>query len=337
VTTPKIELHVHLEGAIRPAALLDIARRNGQPLPADNVDDLARLYEFTDFDHFIEVWLLTTNCLRGADDFRRVAVDYAAEAASFGAVYVEGIFSPCERVARGVPWEDIFEGYVDGAAEAAESHGVTMRFTPDLYRGVDPELAEECARVAVRYRDRGVVGLGLGGSEHASTAALYRKAIDIARDGGLGFVPHAGELPQAGIGPEATGGAAAVREVLAFEPARIRHGIHAAEDPGLLNELVERGIVLDVCPTSNVRTHAVADLASHPLPSLRAAGVPCTVNTDDPAMFGTDLGREYEVAEKLGVSAADAYAAGVAGALCDDDTRARLITLTTPGPDPRSA
>ena len=127
--TPKIELHVHLEGSIRPPALLEIARRNGQPLPADNVDDLAKLYEFTDFDHFIEVWLLTTNCLRGAEDFRQVAVDYAAEAASFGAVYVEGIFSPCERVARGVSWEDIFEGYADGVAEAAEVHGVTMRFT----------------------------------------------------------------------------------------------------------------------------------------------------------------------------------------------------------------
>jgi aminodeoxyfutalosine deaminase len=325
--TPKIELHVHLEGAIRPPALLEIARRNGQPLPADNVDDLAKLYEFTDFDHFIEVWLLTTNCLRRADDFRQVALDYAAEAAGFGAVYVEGIFSPCERVARGVSWEDIFEGYADGAAEAAERHGVIMRFTPDLYRGVDPELAEECARVAVRYRDRGVVGLGLGGSERATTVAVYQRAFDIARDGGLGLVPHAGELPQVGDGTGATGGAAAVWEALTLDPARIRHGIHAVTDPALLSELVDRGLVLDVCPTSNVRTRAVADLGAHPLPALRGAGVACTINSDDPAMFGTDLGREYEVAASLGVSAADAYAAGVAGALCDDATRAQLISL----------
>jgi aminodeoxyfutalosine deaminase len=326
--TPKIELHVHLEGSIRPPALLEIARRNGQPLPADNVDDLAKLYEFTDFNHFIEVWLLTTNCLRTAADFRQVAVDYAAEAASFGAVYVEGIFSPCERVARGVSWEDIFEGYADGAAEAAEAHGVTMRFTPDLYRSVDVDLAEECARVAVRYRDRGMVGLGLGGSERATTIAPYRKAFDIARDGGLELVPHAGELPQVGTGEDATGGAAAVWEVLDLNPARIRHGIHAVTDPALLRELVDRGLVLDVCPTSNLRTRSVTELSAHPLPALRAAGVACTINSDDPAMFGTDLGREYAVAASLGVSDADAYAAGVAGALCDDETRARLASLT---------
>ena len=325
--TAKIELHVHLEGSIRPPALLEIAHRNGQPLPADNVEDLAKLYEFTDFDHFIEVWLLTTNCLRGAADFRQVAVDYAAEAASFGAVYVEGIFSPCERVARGVSWEDIFEGYADGVAEAAEAHGVTMRFTPDIYRSVDVELAEECARVAVRYRDRGVVGLGIGGSERATSLARYQRAFDIARDGGLPLVPHAGELPQVGTGPDATGGAAAVWEALGLSPARIRHGIHAVTDAVLLRELVDRGIVLDVCPTSNLRTRSVTDLAAHPLPALRAAGVACTINSDDPAMFGTDLGREHEVAESLGISAADAYAAGVAGALCDDETRTRLVAL----------
>jgi aminodeoxyfutalosine deaminase len=230
-------------------------------------------------------------------------------------------------VARGVRWEDIFEGYADGAAEAAEAHGVTMRFTPDLYRGVDPELAEECARVAVRYRDRGVVGLGLGGSERATTVAVYQRAFDIARDGGLGLVPHAGELPQVGTGAEATGGAAAVWESLGLNPARIRHGIHSATDPALVRELVDRGLVLDVCPTSNLRTRAVSDLTAHPLPALRAAGVACTINSDDPAMFGTDLGREYEVAASLGVSAAEAYAAGVAGALCDDDTRARLASV----------
>jgi aminodeoxyfutalosine deaminase len=211
--TPKIELHLHLEGSIRPATLLDIARRNAQPLPADTVDGLARLYEFTDFAHFVEVWILTTQCLRTAGDFQRVVVDYAAEAASFGAVYVEGIFSPCERVQRGVRWDEIFEGYTDGAIEASERHGVTIRFTPDLYRGVPPDLAEECARMAVRYRERGVVGLGLGGMESARPATEYSRAFDIARDGGLALVPHAGE----------SAGAESIWEALSFEPARIRH------------------------------------------------------------------------------------------------------------------
>jgi aminodeoxyfutalosine deaminase len=285
------------------------------------VAGLTDLYRFTDFNHFIEVWLLTTNCLRGYQDFRQIVVDYAAEAASFGAVYLEAIFSPCERVERGLDWDTIFSGYCDGAKEALDRHGVMIAFTPDLYRGVDTEIAEQAARVAVRYRDRGVVGLGLGGIEVGRPAAPYQRAFDIARDGGLALVPHAGET----AGPES------VREVLAMGPARIRHGIRAAEDPHLLAEIVQRGVVLDVCPTSNLRTKAVADLADHPLPALRAAGVLCTINTDDPAMFGTDLGTEYQVAQRLGVSGADAYAAGLAGALCDEATRARLADLA--GPD----
>lgn len=315
--TPKIELHVHLEGAIRPATLLEIARRNDQPLPADTVAGIQQLYNFTDFNHFIEVWLLTTNCLRTVDDFRQVVVEYAAEAARFGAVYLEGIFSPCERVARGVSWADIFTGYTEGIAEAYERHGVIVRLTPDLYRGVDPQVAVECARWAARYRDRGVVGLGLGGAETECPASVYAEAFAVARDGGLAVVPHAGET----AGPES------IREVLALQPDRIRHGIRAVDDPELLTELAERGMVLDVCPTSNVRTRAVRSLAEHPLPRLRAAGIRCTINTDDPAMFGTDLGTEYRIAASLGVSAAEAYAAGVAGAVCDEATRQQLAQV----------
>lgn len=314
---PKIELHVHLEGSIRPATLLAIARRNGETLPADTVEGLAALYAFRDFAHFIDVWILTTNCLRTRDDFRQVVVDYAAEAAGFGAVYIEGIFSPCERVMRGVAWDDIFGGYADGAVQAQEEYGITIRFTPDLYRGVDPDLAMEAARMAVRYRDRGVVGLGIGGMEAGLSVRPYERAFAIARDGGLGFVPHAGEA----AGPDS------IREVLEFYPARIRHGIRAVEDPVVLAEILDRGLVLDVCPTSNLRTGVVPSLAAHPLPALRAAGIACTVNTDDPAMFGTDLGHEYAVAADLGLTATDAFTAGVAGALCDDGTRARLATM----------
>jgi aminodeoxyfutalosine deaminase len=316
VSDPLIELHVHLEGTIRPATLLEIARRNGETLPADTVDGLSALYEFTDFAHFIDVWRLTTNCLRTGDDFRRVVVDYAAEASSFGAVYLEAIFSPGERIQHGVGAADMFNGYTDGAVQALEEHAVTIQFTPDLYRGLDQELAEEVARLSVRYADRGVVGLGLGGMENRP-AEPYRKAFEIARDGGLAIVPHAGEA----AGPDS------IREILSMDPDRIRHGIRAVEDPSVLTDIVDRGLVLDVCPTSNLRTGVVASVAEHPLPRLREAGVQCSINSDDPAMFGTDLGREYELAAALGVSAADAYRAGLAGCVCDDETRARLASI----------
>lgn len=325
---PKIELHVHLEGAIRPPTLLDIARRNDLPLPVDSVEALTEMYRFTDFGHFLQVWIMTTNCLRTRTDFAQVVVDYAAEAVSHGAVYIEAIFSPCERFQRGVAWDDLFAGYTDGAVQAREQYGITINFTPDLYRGVEPDIAEQCAKMCVAYADRGIVGLGLGGLETGRPAGPYAAAFAIVRDAGLAIVPHAGEVADAG---DRTGGIASIREVLAFDPARIRHGIRAVDDPAVLADIVARGIVLDVCPTSNLRTRVVPELASHPLPALRAAGALCSINTDDPAMFNTDLGMEYAAAAALGHAAADAFAAGLAGALCDSATRSRLASLAPPG------
>jgi aminodeoxyfutalosine deaminase len=315
VTFPKIELHVHLEGTVRAGTLLQIARRNGMALPADSVEGLAALYEFRDFAHFLEVWLLTTGALRTERDFRQVVVDYAAEAASHGAVYLEGIFTPAEPAGRGAGWDEVFTGYCDGAQQAAELHGMQVRLTPDIPRGYPLEAAELTARYAVTYRDRGVVGLGLGGAEAEFPPEPYAPAFALAREGGLGSVPHAGEVA----------GPASIRGALdALAADRIRHGIRAVDDPGLLDELARRGVVLDVCPISNLRTGAVASLAEHPLPALVAAGIPCSVSTDDPAMFGTDLATDYEAARQLGVPARDCYLAGLRGALCDQPTRDAL-------------
>ena len=312
---PKIELHVHLEGTVRPETLLEIARRNDYPLPAETVEGLADLYAFRDFEHFIEVWILTTNALRAREDFHQVVVDYAAEAASHGAVYVEAIFSPAERISRGVTWEDMFGGYCDGAEEAEELHGVTVRLTPDIYRGADAEAAETVVRHSAAYRDRGVVGVGLGGLEAQFPPEPYADVFALAKDEGLGSVPHAGEV----VGP------ASVRGALdALQADRIRHGFRAIEDPELVAELAERGVVLDVSPISNVRTGAVASLDEHPLPRLVAEGVRCSISTDDPAMFDTDLGREYDAVAALGIDPQAAYEAGVEGALCDEATRTRL-------------
>jgi aminodeoxyfutalosine deaminase len=308
---PKIELHVHLEGAVRADTLREIAKRNDYALP----DDLESLYRFRDFRHFIEVWVLTTNALRTDADFRQMVVDYAAEAASHGAVYLEGIFSPAERVRRGCDWQTVFEGVSDGAQEARELHGVEVRLTPDIPRGFTQEEARATVEWAARYRERGVVGVGLGGLEAEFPPEPYAEVFRLARSLGLGSVPHAGEVA----------GAASVRGALeALDADRLRHGIRAEEDPGLVRELADRGTVLDVCPLSNLRTGAVRSLEEHPLPRLVAAGVRCSISTDDPAMFDTDLTRDYEAATSFGLDPRSFYDAGVAGALCDEETRARL-------------
>ncbi len=311
---PKIELHVHLEGTVRPDTLRAIAKRNDYALP----NDLESLYVFRDFDHFIEVWMLTTNALRTEEDWRQMVVDYAAEAASHGAVYLEGIFSPAERVRRGCEYEEIFEGVCAGAEEARELHGVEVRLTPDIPRGFEQEEARATVEWAARYRDRGVVGVGLGGFEARFPPEPYEDVFRLVKSLGLGSVPHAGEV----AGPPSVRGA-----LENLQADRLRHGIRAVEDPGLVAELAGRGTVLDVCPLSNLRTGVVRSLAEHPLPQLVAAGVRCSISTDDPAMFDTDLTRDYEAAASLGLSPRAAYEAGVAGALCDEATRERLRTI----------
>src|SRR3954468_5479922 len=174
--------------------------------------------------------------------------------------------------------------------------------------------------------DRGVVGVGLGGLEAEFPPEPYEDVFRRAKSLGLGSVPHAGEVA----------GAASVKGALeALGADRLRHGIRAEEDPGLVRELADRGTVLDVCPLSNLRTGAVAHLhdhppprlvalPAHPLPRLVAAGVRCSISTDDPAMFATDLSRDYEAAESFGLEPRSFYEAGVAGALCDEPTRERL-------------
>jgi aminodeoxyfutalosine deaminase len=326
---PKIELHVHLEATVRPETLLEIARKNEYPLPAETVEGIRDLYSFRDFDHFIEVWILTTNAFRHADDFRRIVVDYAQEAARHGAVYIEGIFSPIERTWRGVEWDDIFSGYCDGIQEARERHGVDVRLTPDITRGAPVEDGIEAVRHAARHRDRGVVGIGLGGEEALYPPEKFERAFDLAHDEGLASVPHAGEVA----------GAASIRGALdTLRAHRIRHGIRAVEDPALIRDLADRRIVLDVCPLSNLRTGVVASLEDHPLPELMAAGIPCTVSTDDPEMFDTDLTREYAAVRSLGLEPRAFYEAGVEGALCDEPTRERLRRIGEdfdwPGPAP---
>jgi aminodeoxyfutalosine deaminase len=312
---PKIELHVHLEGTVRPRALLDIAHRNDVSLPANTEDELAQLYTFRDFDHFIEMWVMTTAAIRTEADFREIVVDYAREAAAHGAVYIEGIFTPAERVMWGASWDAVFTGFCDGAELAEQETGVTVRLTPDIPRGFALDLAIETARFAVKYRDRGVVGLGLGGLEQQYPPEPYAPAFRMAKDAGLGSVPHAGEVA----------GVASIRGALDTLGAdRLRHGIRAVDDAGLMQELADRSIVCDVCPVSNLRTGAVASLDAHPLSTLLEAGVACSISTDDPALFDTDLSHDYEAAAALGCDAETAFRAGIQGSLCDDVTRARL-------------
>jgi aminodeoxyfutalosine deaminase len=315
---PKIELHVHLEATVHPDRLLAIARRNDVRLPADDPRGLAAYCRFSTFEQFIGVWIKTTQALRHERDFREVVVDYAADLAAQGCVYAEALFSPSEPMLRGTPWQEVFEGYVSGAEEALARHGVQIRFTPDITRDFPVEIADTLAAWAVRYRDRGVVGISLGGSESKFPPELFARAFATAREGGLLAAPHAGET----AGPESVRGALDV-----LHADRVRHGVRAADDPTLLAELAARGVVCDVTPTSNVLTGAVRSLKEHPLPRMLAAGVRCSISSDDPVLMGTDLSRECAVAADLGHTPRAMFDHALAGAFCDGSTAARLRAI----------
>ena len=315
---PKIELHVHLEATVRPARLLEIARRNDVRPPARTEAGLRRVYRFTGFDSFIRAWIKTSRCLVHARDFHEVVVDYAEDLAGRGCVYAEALFSPTEPMARGTPWPEIFEGYCDGADEARERHGVDIRFTPDITRDLPVELADQLVQWAVRFRERGVLGVSLGGSENRFPAELFARPFAAAREGGLRAAPHAGELA----------GPASVRAALdVLHADRLRHGVRAVEDPALLRELAERGIVCDVTPTSNVLTGVVRTLGEHPLPLMLAAGVRCSISTDDPVLMGTDLDRECAAAVALGHTPQAMFEHALSGAFCEGAARARLAAV----------
>ena len=315
---PKIELHVHLEGSVSPAALLEAAARNECELPCDTEAALAEFMAFRDFDHFIEAWFATTTVLRTERDYRELVVAYARRAQAHGAVYLEGIFSPTDKLPLGVDLDTVFTGFCDGAQQAREELGIEVLLTPDITRGVEPEVAEATAECATRYRERGVVALGLGGAEALYPPEPYARAFEIARAGGLASVPHAGEV----AGPDSIRGA-----LDALGADRIRHGVRAVEDPELLAELAERQIVCDICVLSNVCLSVVPSVATHPLPQMLAAGVLCTVNTDDPTFFGCELDAEHEAALSLGADPQALFEAGIAGALCGDETRSELRAI----------
>jgi aminodeoxyfutalosine deaminase len=197
-------------------------------------------------------------------------------------------------------------------------HGVDIRFTPDITRDFPVEIADHLVRWAVKYRERGVVGISLGGSEHKYPPELFERPFAAAREGGLKAAPHAGEV----AGPASVRGALDV-----LRADRLRHGVRAVEDPALLAEIAARGVVCDVTPTSNVLLGVVPSLAEHPLPRMLAAGVRCSISSDDPVLMDTTLSRDCAAAAGLGHTPRDMFEHALGGVFCDDSTKARLRRL----------
>lgn len=282
---PKAELHVHLEGSIQPATLLTLARRNRVALPAETVSGLREWFRFSNFDHFIEVYLTITRCLRTAEDYELIVHEFGTEMARQNVRYAEVTFTPGTHERMGIAREAYFAGLARGAARVREEYGAEIRWVFDIARNASDieDHCEETLSAALEGRAIGVVALGLGGKEAGHPPDSFRPWFDRARGEGLRIVPHAGET----AGPESVWGA--INELGA---ERIGHGVRAIDDPRLVEHLAARRIPLEVCPTSNIRLGVYPSLAAHPLRRLREAGVIVTINSDDPPLFNTTLGDE---------------------------------------------
>ncbi|WP_019871610.1 adenosine deaminase [Salinispora oceanensis] len=288
---PKAELHVHHVGSASPRIVAELAARHEgrSPVPADPAA-LADYFAFRDFAHFIEVYLSVVDLIRDQEDVWLLTHEVARELARQQVRYAELTVTPYSHVHRGIPAPAFCEAIEDARNRAAADFGIELRWCFDIPGEAGLPAAEETLRIALDERPDGLISFGLGGPEVGVPRPQFKPYFDQARAAGLRSVPHAGE----------TTGAQTVWDALRDLGAeRLGHGISAIEDPELLEFLAERQLALEVCPTSNVRTRAVARIEEHPLPRLVEAGLLVTINSDDPPMFGTTLNDEYAVAARL--------------------------------------
>lgn len=310
IAMPKAEIHVHLEGAIEPQTVLNLAQRHDllHTLPAIDLAGLQRWFTFTDFNHFVDIYFALSNLLRSAEDFADIVYDCGADMARQNIRYRELTFTPYTHthlLKKGVTIDDLLAGLERGRQRARRDFGVEMGWVFDIPRNAsfpsagsgqanwgkdiaayDPVPALITLEYALAGRSQGVIGFGLGGYEVGAPPEPFAHAFRLAKEAGLQSLPHAGET----MGPGSVWGA-----LNELQADRIGHGVRAIEDPHLLTTLRERQIPLEVNPTSNVCLHIYRRLAEHPFAHLDRMGLTLTVNSDDPPLFNTTLVEEYAV------------------------------------------
>jgi aminodeoxyfutalosine deaminase len=317
---PKAELHVHHVGSASARIVGELAARHPGVVPSDP-DELRAFFAFRDFAHFVDVYLAVVDLIRTPEDVRLLTYEVAREMHGQQLRYAELTCTPYTSVIRGIPIEAYTEAIEDARVAAERDFGLVLRWIYDIPGESGIPAADATLDYALHHPPDALVGFGLGGPEIGVPRPQFQRHFDAARAAGLHSVPHAGET----TGPDTVWDAL---RLLGAE--RIGHGTTAVEDPALLTHLAETGIPLEVCPSSNVATRAVAAIGDHPVVAFRDAGVTITVNSDDPPMFGTTLNREYEIAaDLLGLDhdgVAELARSAVRASYAPDDVRADLLT-----------
>lgn len=288
---PKAELHVHLEGAIDPPTLLEIQHNHG--LKSATLADVQKLYEYSDFGGFLISFKDITAHLKAPADYELITYRLMERLKAENVLHAEVYISVGVCLYRKQDFAEIFEGLERGRAQGARDFGVSLLWIFDAVRHFGSAEAQRVAELAVQYRDRNVVGFGIGGDERRAGPELFREVYAYCGEHGLCLTAHAGET----AGPESIWGA------LNLRAERIGHGLTAYQDPDLVQELSQRQVPVEICVTSNVKTGVCPSIAEHPVKRYFDEGLMVTLNTDDPAMFATSLSREYQlVQENFGFS-----------------------------------
>ncbi|MCC7228879.1 MAG: adenosine deaminase [Fimbriimonadaceae bacterium] len=312
---PKVELHVHLEGSIRPETLLKLARWHEISLPADDLPGLERWYTFRDFSHFVEVYIAISQCIRTPEDLELIAREFLAGQAAQNILHSEVTYTAATIEKHvGIPFDEQISALKRAMDYGREELGISMSLILDIVRGHSLDRAVQIAEWCVEAKEQGVCALGIAGEEWRGTAE-YEPAYRLARECGLPVVAHAGET----CGPEVIWDSLNVAQAV-----RIGHGVRCQEDPALVDELRKRQVPLEVCPSSNVCLGVFPSLVDHPIKQLLDQGLYVTLNSDDPPMFGTTLTDEFaRVSEtfNLDFEACRSFSVRAADAALVDTTR----------------
>jgi adenosine deaminase len=288
---PKVELHLHLEGAIPHAALWQLVQKYGGDPSVRKFEDLRALFEYRDFPQFLDTWVWKNGYLREYEDFEFIAETIARNLTEQNVQYVEAFYSPSDFACHGLQTQRLTEAIRAGLDQVP---GIEIALVADLVRNYGPDQATLTLRDVQEVCSLGVIGIGLGGSEQEYPPELFQNVFHTARTLGFFTTAHAGEV---------TGAQSVRRAINDLQIDRIGHGVRANEDEELLELLAVTRLPLEMCPISNIRTGVVASLDKHPIRSFFERGILVTVNTDDPEMFGNTLAQEYRLLEQeLGFS-----------------------------------
>jgi adenosine deaminase len=315
---PKVELHLHLEGAAPPALIRGLAREKHMDL--SGIFDDRGGYKYTDFWDFLKVYEAATETLKSPEDYARLTMAVLEESAASGVVYCETFLSPDFCGGRDLgAWREYLQAIREAADQAERTMGITLRGIITCIRHFGPDKARQTAKCAAETAGDWIVGFGIAGDEKIGKPKDFRWSFDMAREAGLRLTAHAGEW----------GGPESVRDALHdLGVERIGHGVRAIEDLALVDELAEKGVVLECCPGSNVALEIYPTFRKHPIGELHRRGVKVTISTDDPPFFHTTMEREYVMLHEAfdwddGVFRAIAQTS-LDAAFCDADTKARI-------------